>query len=69
MKKIVVLVSFLVFSLIAQGCAIYPPYGHSRGYNGYGSPNNGYYGGGGHHGWGGSGWGRHHGWGGDHDDD
>jgi hypothetical protein len=81
MKKILVLMVLIGFALILQGCAVYP-HGHSGGYNGYGSPYYGNYGGGHHggHGWhggrnwngGGNGWGGHHGWGrhhGHHDDD
>ena len=51
MQKMKALVSILAFALVLQGCAVYPPYGYSGGYNGYQS--NGNYGGGRHHGWGG----------------
>ncbi len=75
MKKMIALVSIIAFALVLQGCAVYPPYGYSGGYNGYQS--NGNYGGGRHHGWGGghgwngggNGWGGHHGWGGGRDHD
>lgn len=76
MKKMIALVSILAFALVVlQGCAVYPPYEYSGGYNGYQS--NGYYGSGRHHGWGGghgwnrggNGWGGHHGWGGGRDHD
>lgn len=66
MKKILVLVALLGFTLIFQGCAIYPPYGHAS-YNNYNYGNwpNRNPGWGGHHGWngGGNGGGGHHGWG------
>ena len=53
MKKIIVLIAFVMVLLDLQGCAVYPPYGPSGGYR---YPQNIYYGGGHHH--------HHHGWGG-----
>jgi hypothetical protein len=41
MKKILVLISILGFSLSIGGCAVYPPYAHSGSYE-YGYPYYGY---------------------------
>ena len=55
----------LGFTIILQGCAVYPPYGPSVSYNSYGHHDH-------HHSWHGdngwrnnNGWGEQRGWGGD----
>ncbi len=73
MNKQLVLILILGFTLILQGCAVYPSYGpqvsyspYNYGYSGHQHGWRGHHGRGNHRGWGGGG---SRGWGGHHDYD